>query len=201
MPPYKYFAMKFVNQWTSKERDLHITLSKRTIPEDAIAKSLHYFQVARTFKNLEERENRAFIAEQIIEFSRHLTQKNFHEKVEGLSKQFENKFKSKNLSAASKLLWLRRKSPVLIFDKWAKLSLEKMEQKKIVGYEEYSVLWRKHYCSHRHEINSAAHGLIEVKEYSGLWNAVDSEFKETILSDWFSERVFDMYLLFHGKNG
>ncbi len=199
MPPCKHFAMKFANQWASKEQALHTAFSHKNISGDEIAKSLHYFQVARTFRNLKNEKNRTFIAVNVIEFSKNLKEDNFPEKVDGLSSAFEEKFGSRNISAASKLLWLRKRSPVIIFDKWAKIAIEKIEDRKIENYKDYSELWKKHYSQDKAKIRSAANSLIKVQEYSGMWDLSTSKYKEAIQSDWFLERVFDMRLLYFGK--
>jgi hypothetical protein len=200
LAPYEYFVMKFANQWASKENFLYLRLNQRQINEASVANALHYFQVARTFVGLQNEKNREFIAEQVLEHSKYLTKNNFHQKVDSLADQFENRFKSKNVSAASKLLWLRKRSPVLIFDKWARTALEKMEQRNLDSYEEYAIAWRKNYSLHESEITNAAISLIGVRQYCALWNTTASECEEIVLSEWFLERVFDMYLLFHGKN-
>jgi hypothetical protein len=200
MPPYKYFAMKFVNQWATKESLLHTALSKKVVDSETIAKALHYFQVARTFENLEKTKNREFIAEQLIEHSKYLTANNFAERVEDLACIFEKKFGSKNISAASKLLWLRKRSPVLIFDKWARVALEKLDGSKIESYLHYAEVWQKHFQSCRLEIESCAHNMAHAQEYSALWNIDLHEFQEITHNTWFAERVFDMYLLQCGRD-
>lgn len=200
MLPYKYLAMKFANQWATRERDIHANLSGRIVTGEAVATALHYFQVARTFKGLDDPNNRHFIAEQLVEHSRYLTSGTFSERVESLASAFEKHFKSRNVSAASKLLWLRKRSPVLVFDKWARDALQKMEDINIGNdYSKYASIWRKSFEEHSKQIRQSALSLTEVQEYSALWNTDQTEFADTVRSDWFAERVFDMGLLHYGK--
>lgn len=200
MAPYEYLVMKFANQWTTREQILHQELSQKTISTESVAKALHYFQVARTFDGLKNEDNRTLIVKNLLEHSKYLTKNNFHEKVQELAESFKEQFGKTNLSAASKLLWLRKKSPVLIFDKWAKLALESLEQKKIGGYSDYSEVWNRNYYLHQNKIKDAAANFINVRQYSALWDKSTSECQDIVLSDWFLERVFDMYLLSHGKS-
>lgn len=199
MAPYEYLVMKFANQWTTREQILHEELSRKIISEKSVVKALQYFQVARTFDGLKTEDNRTFIVENLLEHSKYLTKNNFHEKVQDLAERFKEQFGSTNLSAASKLLWLRKKSPVLIFDKWAKSALESFEQRKIDCYADYSEVWNHNYSLHKDKIKDATIDFVNVRQYSALWNKSTSECKDIVTSEWFLERVFDMYLLSHGK--
>lgn len=200
MEIYQYLVMKFVNQWVTKEQILHNELSLKDITEESVVKALQYFQVARTFTGLKTQENREFIVDKLLEHSKHLTNNNFYTKVQKLSEDFKQQFGSTNLSAASKLLWLRKKTPVIIFDSWAKLAIENIEKTKIENYSDYSEVWNKNFLLHRDKINSAAKNFINVRHYSALWDKSITECRDIVLSEWFLERVFDMYLLSHGKS-
>lgn len=200
MPPYEYFAMKYINQWLLKEKPLHENLSDKHITEVWISKSLHFFQVARTFKGLSDGDGKGFIAQTLLDNSKRLTVNNFPDKVEKLAGDFNDKFGSRNISAASKLMWLRKRSPVIIYDKWAKKALVNKGLSKQATYTEYCNAWKLEYVKHQKAIKKACGNLLGIKTFCALWELTDTESREIIKSDWFQERVFDMYLLHAAKN-
>lgn len=200
MKPYEYLAVKFANQWGLREEALHKSLSASSILEAGVAKALHYFQVARTFRGLSDPESRGYIAARVLDRSKGLTAKNYVDRVNKLAGDFESEFGSNNLSAASKLLWLRARSPVLVYDKWARLVLERVYNCKIPDYKNYCEYWRNHYSENGADLQSVLNKFGNAQKYTALHSRSAKEFHEIISSEWFAERVFDMYLLTSGKN-
>lgn len=102
-PPYEYCAARFLNQWESKERPLHAVLSGNPTPIE-VRRALQYFQVARGFAGLSQKGDS--IVRALREASERLDEQNVVKRVSDLADRFVKDFGSRNLSAASKLLWL-----------------------------------------------------------------------------------------------
>jgi hypothetical protein len=200
MPPYEYFAMKYINQWLLKERALHANLSEKHVSEDIVSKSLHFFQVLRTFKGLSDGDGKEFIVKALLDNSKRLTSTNFPAKVEKLADDFNDKFSTRNISASSKLMWLRKRSPVIIYDKWAKKALVNKGLSKQASYAEYCKAWNVEYDKHQKAIKKACVKLLDAKDFCALWELTITESRDIVKSDWFQERVLDMYLLHEAKN-
>ena len=107
-PPYDYCALSYAIQWETHERALHQEISRKPSAE-AIRKSLSYFKVARVFPRLERKADLAESA--LIRSSKGLNEGNVVKRVADLTNEFFFTFNKKNLSAASKLLWLRCQHP------------------------------------------------------------------------------------------
>lgn len=196
-PSFEYCSMRFLIQWVRRERHLHENLSNSpTI--DGIREALRYFKVARTFKGLGDDEKADKVVKGLIAVSNELTKKNVIKQVQTLAGTFKKEFESKNLSAASKLLWLRCRTPVIIFDKRAKIALANLcpeyKKQELANYNEYYECWHYIFKSHQKKIKRSISGLINIKKYTPLCYESDKSFKDCVNNDWFIERTFDIYL-------
>jgi len=117
------------------------------------------------------------------------------EAVDDLAHRFKTVYGRFALSAASKLLWLRFKSPIVIYDSRAQSALTKLARRpNRWEYKCYLPKWREQFTSHRGEIAAACNELDRVREFSPADTMSDDEFAETTAAPWFHERVFDRYL-------
>ena len=85
-------------------------------------------------------------------------------RVEELAMRFKGQFQKFNLSAASKLLWLRYKSPYIVCDLRAVTTLKKLgcrfNDRK---YSEYCEQWKAQYQKRESQIKTAASRLVEMQ--------------------------------------
>ena len=125
-PPYEYCALRFLMQWERKERIIHEELSRSPSPQN-VRKALGYFQVSRGFPGLKTKADRVVTA--LKKNSRGLNNKTVISCVNGLADSFKRDFRKRNVSAASKLLWLYCRTPVVIKDSKATKALQSL------GYE------------------------------------------------------------------
>jgi hypothetical protein len=191
-PPYEYCALRFVIQWERDERSLHEGIARK-LSAEAIRKALSYFQVARGFARLNEKAE--FVEKALIETGKRLNEGNVIARVTTLTNYFFQEFNKNNLSAASKLLWLRCRNPVVILDSRAVAALKKLDYRVKVGdYESFYRAWRQEYDKRRLELQRAAKSLKELKSCTASWRRSSDEFRTVITSDWFSERTFDLFL-------
>ena len=110
-PPYEFCAHKFLDLWRTEE-PLHKAMSG-TPSARQVRDALKHFRVARTFKGLSD-EVAEKISQDLVEVSD--SEGIYSDKVTSLARRFKKNFGQLNLSAASKLLWLRKRRPYLIYD-------------------------------------------------------------------------------------
>ena len=166
-----------------------------------IRSSLKHFQVARNFAGLKQ-DNRAQCISDLlasVDSNRHLSAK---EKVVQLATAFKGEFKQLNLSAASKLLWLKHRKPYIIYDSRAVTALHEMghrfEKKNYAGY---CKSWRQEYRRHRENIQNATAKLVNMRSFFPTWHADGESMSKLFGQPWFLERVFDIYLWEMGGDG
>src|SRR5438132_13931620 len=138
-PPYEFCAHKFLDLWRD-EAPLHKDMQGTPSAKQIMA-ALKHFKVARTFKGLSES-----LAEQISENLVAVSDRcdgNYSEKVTSLALRFKKNFGQLNLSAASKLLWLRNRSPYLIYDARAVNALRRLGNKRFDNYTSYCEAWKR----------------------------------------------------------
>jgi hypothetical protein len=190
--PFEYCAWKFFFQWENREKNLHQELKSHSPSHKTLREALSYFKVARGFPDLEKRVHE--IADDLIALSerRDLSSE---ERVDRLADAFRKKFKRRNVSAASKLLWLRGRTPFIIYDSRAANALKLLGfQLETNDYHGYCVAWRKAFKSNKTAIAAISAYPIEMR---CLLPAGQAEYKLLVSylgKPWFRERVFDIYL-------
>ena len=198
IPPYEFCAHKFLDLWRDEE-PLHKDMQGAPSAKQ-IRAGLKHFKVARTFKGLSDD-----VAEQIsadlVEVSDR-REGNYIEKVTSLARRFKKDFDQFNLSAASKLLWLRNRRPYLIYDARAVRALRRLGNKSTDNYTSYCEAWQEEYEKRSEEVSLAANGLVSLpRKYTAAFLLEDRQITDLVQAKWFRERVFDIYLWeIGGKN-
>jgi hypothetical protein len=192
-PPFEYCALQFLIQWEKKEKGLYGQIS--CAPTVAsIRSALSYFRVARTFKGLTSDDTAQTVLQALCAID---SQKNLHavQKVKALVTRFEALFGKRNLSASSKLLWLRNREPYIIYDSRAVTALRKVcGRLDTNNYEQYCELWRGQYEKRTAEIQRACSRLHKARIFLPRWYASDNDLNLLASHPWFQERVFDTFL-------
>lgn len=192
--PIEFCALKYLYQWQSTERDLYRQIKNDPTQED-LRKALSYFRVARNFPGLNA-ENNSTPALSALFRIRARQNLSAIEKVIALADDFECEYKSFNLSAASKLLWLSSRRPFLILDSRAVTALTKRFGQRFDArnYAEYYGSWRTEYSKHESKICEAVERLPKVRNLMPDWPLSDKQLLDLVTNPWFKERVFDTYL-------
>jgi hypothetical protein len=116
-------------------------------------------------------------------------------KLVGLLKQT---YKSELLSAASKFLWMRFGSPIIIYDlltrNWIR---NQREYSKIKTYIEFYDAWRTNFDNHQKKIDAACEELLraQVRKFLCPSDVTEEEYVQAVSSREFKERVFDHAML------
>lgn len=196
-PTFEFCAYRYLVQWLRDEQYLHQTLSSKPTPDD-IRDALRYFQVARTFRNLAKIQISQLVLELFdnAEKQQSLTPT---QKVVALASEFRNSFGSYNISAASKLFWLKHRTPYIIYDSRAARSLRAMGCTFENGnYTQYSDCWREQFYKREKSLSFAASRLNEIRPFLPNWHDPEEYLKSIPGEPWFLERVFDIYLWENG---
>jgi len=198
--PFEYCALRFLIQWEQRERALHQQIAG--IPTlSQLRSALRYFQVARTFAGLGSDEAAQYVSDALRQVDDE-SQLPPEGKVMALASRFRDRFNQLNLSAASKLCWLRHKLPYIIYDSRAVNALRDLGCViENANYAQYCECWRNEYRKREGAIMQAASRLHEVRSFLPPWHGTDAELKALATEPWFLERVFDIYLWEMGGEG
>lgn len=198
--PFEYCALRFLLQWEQRERSLHEYIAgSPTLPQ--LRSALRYFQVARTFAGLKTDEAAQAVSDALLQIDseRHDSPE---QKVTALAERFRQRFNQFNLSAASKLLWLKHKEPYVIYDSRAVNALRDLGCIfENANYGQYSVCWRNEYRKRKEAIAKAASRLRDVLTFFSHWHQTEADLASLASQAWFLERVFDIYLWELGGEG
>jgi hypothetical protein len=191
--PFEYCALRFLIQWEQRERALHEQIAGHPSLQHVRA-ALSYFQVSRTFADLASDE----AAQAVLDALRQVdaeSQLSPEEKVERLAARFKERFNQCNLSAASKLFWLKHRWPYIIHDSRSVHALRELgDDFGTPNYSEYCSSWRNQFNRHEVAIRNAASRLHEIRPFVRPWQRTDAELTALASQPWFLERIFDTYL-------
>lgn len=202
MENFKYFALMYLNDWHQWDKPLSERIFGRDKSDslDAFHHAAKYYKVTRNFP-IDKTESRLQGALDLVKTGRgRLTKGNVCEMVNQLALGFEKRYGKNAVSAASKFLWLRYKSPVVIFDSRAKKWLNNNGYKVPAHYEGYRAQWLAAFSDHRPQIEKACAGLVKVHGFSMAFESSSEEIAALVTALWFQERVFDKYLWFNADN-
>ncbi|MFC4311410.1 hypothetical protein ACFPN2_20085 [Steroidobacter flavus] len=167
----------------------------QTPDADSVRSALAYFKVSRGFAGIAKPDIGKKIASLLVDHSKRVTPKTAPTRVSELASAFERELDSNNLlSAASKLLWLRSRTPFVIYDSRAvrALSLEQRFDKR--NYASYSQAWKLAYRSRQADIHHALKNLPKFAHFTAAADRGETYIAEIASHEWFAERVFDQYL-------
>ncbi|PIQ10753.1 MAG: hypothetical protein COW70_13090 [Hydrogenophilales bacterium CG18_big_fil_WC_8_21_14_2_50_58_12] len=202
---FNYFAMMYLNDWYSSdmlfmEGISSSETSKRLTKFHDAAK---YYKVTRNFITLDGEVRLEGALEILLQESGPITDENVCSKVTLLAETLKKRYGKNVVSAASKFLWLRFRSPVIIFDSRALnwLKVNQYPVSPIGSYESYREQWLAAFKAHEKQIETACNGIPAVRKYTLACDESENVVSEICVSRWFRERVFDKYLWFNGGGG
>ncbi len=161
-----------------------------------VRKGASFFGVARTIPKEPEKKKVRYqpFLEIIDKYGfQDIKEKNLVGFLEGVHKELANFYGTNMVSATSKILWLKFRSPVIILDSQAKKALSVKE----TNYSNFVSEWNKIYKKKKNEIVEASSRLSCVSEY--IIDS-DSDIEKITKQEWFYQRVFDIYLWHIGSN-
>ncbi len=204
---FKSFALMYLNDWYEKDRGFINELT--SITKDVRLRTLHdaaqYYGVKRNFGGVKTKGlDAAFTLLENAAQTAILQTQSIVAVVSQLAQDFESAYPmegwKEKVSAASKLLWLRCKSPVVLRDTNAFACLQGASCGTLPqsDYGAYLREWRRQFSKRKARIRSACSQLVDVKAFSLAADMSDQELRLVVKSRWFQERVFDKFLLWNG---
>lgn len=193
--PFEFCALRYFLQWHQKEAPLYLAIKELDPDLQNIRKALRYFQVARNFEGL-KKDERADLVRSALLMARRRSDLSAEQKVLALAQSFKEANFQHNISAASKLLWLSKRKPFIIFDSRAftALKTEFGHKAQNKDYAAYCKSWRTAYKTHKNDIKIAVRRLPSIRSFLPASTPSDNKLLSIVTKPWFGERVFDTYL-------
>jgi hypothetical protein len=198
---FKYFALHYLELWLSKDRRFCKALAggNETEKLGALKEAAAFYRVARNLAkvhDVEKQENKVLRYKPVLDVIDALDPIAFQgarltTSIMEVERKISLRYGDRRvLSLTTKFLWLKMRSPILIYDSRARKAL----RARLGDIDDYYSRWRTEFDSFGNEINAACELLHKVHEYSAP-NAATPRYIQEIASQlWFKERVFDVYL-------
>jgi len=196
---FKYYALHYLNLWVSQDKPCCEALggSDRSKKLETLAKAARAYSIARTLPTrydvgkglprygpvlkIIDAENRADFRGKYLLPSIRKVRKKISTKYGGHG----------GLSLTTKFLWLKMKSPIIVYDSRAREALHAAPG----DIEEYYKLWHEEFTRCEQEIRDACASLHRVHEYTKIPEMpTPQDIAKIAAHRWFRERVFDAYL-------
>ncbi|HUY15483.1 MAG TPA: hypothetical protein VMX16_17910 [Terriglobia bacterium] len=197
-----FCALEYLNDWYRYDYYFVVGLCSEDEDEQLrwLVEAVNVYRIARNFKARpgEVRLKQALRALNATGDS--ITDTNIVSAVRKLAGELGSPDGKVLISAASKLLWFRYKSPVVIYDGRAHRCLSKQCSGKLAAsdYGAYYYEWREQFLKREEHIRSACSELSRVKEFSRAYAVSNKELGTLVGNGWFRERVFDKFLWWNG---
>lgn len=201
----KPFALYYLNDWCrydSRFVDGLLPSRARGDRLRCLSNALNYYRVARTLPEIDEPLRLGTALAALDTMTGPITEDVVDSIVCNLASVFQSVHGRYAISAASKLLWIRFRSPVVIYDSQAVACLNKTAPTKLRGgrYKLYREEWLRQFAECEESIRAACAELCRVKDFSFARTMAKDELMELVSDRWFHERVFDKYLWSNGGN-
>jgi len=204
VPSFEACALRYFDQWFCLEKGFYKNLNKpeseRELKLRALFDAAKFFKISRNFPrkfDVQQGKDRLQPALEALEATRRPAKDpDMIEAVNSLADELSQKYGGKKmLSASSKLLWLRCRDPLVIFDNRANTALEVADD----TYAVYVAAWRKRFLREKDHVEAACKKLPEVLKFALCGNQMtESSDRDVISQPWFHHRVFDSYLWHKG---
>lgn len=199
-----YAALSYLNHWFGRERKICHALQGNDVKAklDALNEGAAVFRIAR---NLQRKYDVGLGLPRlgpVFEAIDTLTSDDFEadtvQSVLGIRDQLSAVYGNRDvLSATTKFLWLKVKSPIIIYDSQAKTAIGTPSGDLAAFYDS----WLTKFSDHEAEIGDACSRLSSVLSYSIDPTLATKEYVERLAqASWFRQRVFDIYLWHVGNN-
>lgn len=197
----KYSAIHFLYQWLTIESKFYESFQSNNteIRRKKAIEIATYFKVVRNFSKKYDEGlglKRFEPVINILDKNKNLNLQNINEAallINDMTNELSLFYKCRVMSFASKLLWMENRYPIIIYDKKVRDGLSEF------GYPsgdnnifQYYDSWFSLYDKYRFEVIDSCDNLKKL-------NLNVKNLNEIIESDWFKNRVFDIYIWFKGS--
>ena len=200
-PAFEYCSLQYLNQWISHDSKYcdGLASGKEDTKLTALKNACGFYGISRNLPLAADKGRRYGPLMDVLDsvnaedFETNLLQG--IRKVESdISKKYLNRGV---LSLTTKVLWLKVKSPVIIYDSQARNAIGT----KVGDLEGFYAKWRIRFKKQEKRITAACAQLVTMSKYTFDEElAASSYIQEVTAHCWFRERVFDNYLRNLGAN-
>lgn len=195
------FVHWYIHDWYHKDRHFIKGLadSSRSARLASLRRAAADYRVVRNFptKTIVETERLGAALDLLEAIPAARVRTNPIEAVFGLAEGFRERYGQRAVSAASKFLWFRHQSPVVIFDKRAVEGLRSLcglTGRQAADYENFCFHWRQQFDNRKGQMDAACEELVQLRDHD-LCGVMEDELLDQLVSEpWFRERVFDKFL-------
>ena len=198
---FKYSALRYLDQWLSRDKYFCSEFRAAARPTRLIAlrRAAAFYGVSR---NLPKEFDSAERLGPLLSILDSVNRDDFEGGRESTAvlearRRIAERYGDRGvLSLTTKMLWLKFRTPLVIYDSQARNALGT----KAGDLEGYVHIWRKTFEAKHPEISDACESLVTVRDYCldpGV--ATAGYIKELAEQRWFQERVLDNYLWNRGR--
>ena len=198
---FKYYALHYLNLWVSKDRTWCEALAGPNESEKlklgALEDAAAFYRIARNLPIRYDEGKGLPRYQPVLKIIDALNPADFQgEKLLPSIRKVRDKISAQYgrrdvLSLTTKFLWLKMKSPIIIYDSRARKAVDAAPGK----IDEYYSRWRERFNGCEQQIQDACTSLQDVHEYTENPEIATPQYiAKTAAQPWFRERVFDVYL-------
>ena len=195
---FDFSALHYLNQWLTSDCRLCTMLSEgdERAKLKALSKAAAAYRVARNVPKKYDVCCGMPRFKPVLDIIDPLTQADFTgdrvAAITSIRDRISARYGNRDVSSlTTKFLWLKLKSPIIIYDSQARNALGT----KPGDLSDFYSAWESRFASNTHNIDAACRSLVNAKQY-----AIDTKLAtEAYIGDiasqkWFKERVFDVHL-------
>ncbi len=203
---FKYYALHYLNLWVSQDKGPCEALTSNDNEEKLrqIAKAAVAYRVARNLPTRYDKDKGLQRYGPVLKVLESLNRADFRgEHLLPSIKKVRDRLSANygghgTLSLTTKFLWLKMKSPIIIYDARAREALDT----PLGDIDAYYSRWRDKFTRCEQQIRDACASLERVHEYTKNPEVTTREYIRKIAGRrWFRERVFDVYLWHRAADG
>ena len=200
---FEYCSLYYLNQWLKYDRGYCDALSGNDNDRkvSALKKAAGFYRVAR---NLRTEDKEASRYQPVLDILDSIDPKKFKgdqnknivDEIKNVESRISKIYGGRNvLSLTTKFLWLKVKSPIVIYDSQAREAVGAKNN----DLDDYYEKWKDQFDNYEKKIESACSKLPDMHLYAVNHEAGTKKYIiEHSSEPWFSERVFDIYLWHKG---
>jgi hypothetical protein len=198
---FKYYALRYLNLWISQDEPFCHALAghSREKKLEALARAAAKYGIARTLPKRDGTDKGLERYGPVLNIIDRQKREDFRrdeipQRIKSVSRQIKRQYGADHqvLSLTTKFLWLKMKSPIIIYDSRARNAL------KVTKIDDFYPLWRKEFSRFEKDIRHACSSLRAMHEYTE--KVTNPQYIAKITAKrWFRERVFDVYLWHLGE--
>jgi len=202
---FKFAALGYLNNWFQYDKRFVEGLRSGDISVKlkSLRGAANAYHVTRNFKTCADEDDKNRLQHALAALEEvggsSVTEEDVDAKVCKLASEIERLYGKHTVSAASKFLWFRYRSPVVMYDSQARGYLQGLCKKDCSTYQSYRATWRERYAAEEDSVRDACAELVHVKSFSLAREVDDEALQSLVREEWFQERVFDWFLWGNGR--